>query len=179
MIEVPDVLPITAMCPIVAPEPGPVTGFVSAFCFTFSCVWMLLDGSTYPIVVGVTPSMVMPVRVVGISALTIVRSPTGPLDPLGVARNSFCVNPVVAATESVGVVVEVATLGVNHAGHVPAIKFVTEPPPVPRPVKVQAVPVHEPAPAEKLKVNGPVVLLIEETPADRPQFPPDDVRHVS
>jgi hypothetical protein len=76
-----------------------------------------------------------------------------------------------AATESVGVVVLVATEGTSQVGHEPvfATKLVTEPPPVPEPVKVQVVPEHEPAPEEKLKVNAPPVELILETPPEAPQ----------
>jgi hypothetical protein len=71
-----------------------------------------------------------------------------------------------AATNSVGVVVELVTVGTNHAGQsaVLATKFVTEPPPDPEPVKVQVVPEQEPAPALKLKVYAPAVELIEVTP---------------
>jgi hypothetical protein len=39
--------------------------------------------------------------------------------------------PAVVATARVGVVVESVTPGVNHDGHVPRMKFVTEPPPLP------------------------------------------------
>jgi len=67
---------------------------------------------------------------------------------------------------SAGVVVEVATLVVNKGERVPAVKFVTEPPPAPDPVKVQLVPEQEPAPAEKLKVKAPPVPLMLVTPAE-------------
>ena len=73
-----------------------------------------------------------------------------------------------AETESVGVVVEVATLGTSHVGQEPldATKFVTEPPPLPDPVNVQVVPEQEPAPAEKLNVKAPALVLIEVTPPE-------------
>jgi hypothetical protein len=75
-----------------------------------------------------------------------------------------------AATESVGVVVLVATLGTSQVGQLPelAMKLVTDPPPVPAPVKVQVVPEHDPAPPEKLKVKAPAVELMELTPALEP-----------
>lgn len=73
---------------------------------------------------------------------------------------------VEGVTDSVGVVVEVATEGTSHDGQLPvgAMKLVTDPPPEPEPVKVQVVPEHDPAPEEKLKVNAPEVALMEVTP---------------
>ena len=70
-----------------------------------------------------------------------------------------------AVTDRVGVVVLVATAGVSQDGQVPAMKFVTDPPPDPEPVNVQVVPVQLPAPALKLNVKAPAVLLIDVTPA--------------
>ena len=80
------------------------------------------------------------------------------------ARDEFGI--ALAVTESVGVVVDVATLGTNHVGQLPALamKFVTLPPPLPLPVKVQVVPAQDPAPAPKLKVKAPPVPLIDVTP---------------
>lgn len=88
-----------------------------------------------------------------------------PVTPVAVAPSEIEVLPSVneefvkaefgiplAVTLSVGVVVLVATEGVSQLGQVPAIKFVTEPPPVDDPVKVQVCIVPEseqlPAPAE-------------------------------
>jgi hypothetical protein len=78
-----------------------------------------------------------------------------------------------AATDRVGVVVDVATLGTSHDGQLPllAIKFVTLPDPDPEPVKVQVVPVQLPAPEEKLKVKAPDTLLIVETTAEEDALP--------
>jgi hypothetical protein len=113
--------------------------------------------------VGVTPSMVMPVSVDGMSPETSWHGPKVVAVPQ-VPITSCEVCPVVAATASVGVVVDRDTVGVNHEIHVPAMKFVTDPPPLPEPVKVQVVPEHDPAPPEKLKVNAPDVLLMLVTP---------------
>ena len=72
-----------------------------------------------------------------------------------------------AATSRVGVVELVVTVGTSQVGQslVFAIKLVTDPPPLPDPVKVQVVVVQEPAPAENEKVNAPGVPLIDDTPA--------------
>lgn len=81
------------------------------------------------------------------------------------AKALFGIAP--AATASVGVVVLLVTVGTSHVGQstVFAIKSVTDPPPVPDPVKLQVVVVQDPAPAEKVKVKAPAVPLIEDTPA--------------
>src|ERR1700734_558260 len=75
-----------------------------------------------------------------------------------------------AATASDGVVVLFVTVGTSQDGHDPegAEKSVTEPPPVPDPVKLQMFPTQPPAPALKVNVKAPVVLLIEETPPPPP-----------
>ena len=86
-------------------------------------------------------------------------------DPLdGPAKNRFAAC-VASAAESVGVVVEVATLGTRNDGHDPvlAMKFVTVPPPVDVPVNVHVVPEQEPAPDEKANVYAPGVPLIAVT----------------
>jgi len=72
-----------------------------------------------------------------------------------------------AATDKVGVVVDVATVGTNQVGQFAefAMKFVTLPPPDPDPEKVQVVPVQLPAPEAKLNVNAPEVPLIVPTTA--------------
>src|SRR5271166_1621649 len=66
--------------------------------------------------------------VVGRSAATMVRRETAPLDPLGVARNSLAVWPVVAVTASVPDVVIGEPLTVSHEGTVMAT-LETPPPP--------------------------------------------------
>jgi len=82
-----------------------------------------------------------------------------------------------ALTDRVGVVVDVATEGTSQVGQLPelAMKFVTDPPPEPDPVKLQVVPVQEPAPAEKLKVNPPLCPLIENTQPVFDMFPEESI----
>lgn len=82
-----------------------------------------------------------------------------------------------AETDRVGVTVEVVTEGTNHVGQsaVLAMKFVTEPPPVPEPVKLQVtgfVPVQPPAPALNVRTYGTASELIVGTPLTGAQAAP-------
>jgi hypothetical protein len=71
--------------------------------------------------------MVMPVSVGGMSPDCKAHGPKVVAVPQ--VPMTWCdVCPAVAAAARVGVVVESVTLGVNHNGHVPRTKFVTEPP---------------------------------------------------
>ena len=65
---------------------------------------------------------------VGTSAATMARRLTAPLDPFGVARNSFAVSPVVAVMASVPLVIMGLPETVSHAGTVMAT-LVTVPEP--------------------------------------------------
>jgi hypothetical protein len=92
------------------------------------------------------------------SAATIVRNPTAPVVPFGVAKNSFAVWPVAAEN----VCVPVAEMVVGEAASHEGSAHVILPIPDPVPLNVQVVPVH-PTPAP-VKVKAPVVELILLTP---------------
>jgi glycine cleavage system H lipoate-binding protein len=68
--------------------------------------------------------------IVGISARTIVRSDTAPVDPFGVARKLLAVCPVAKVAVSVPVVVTGEPVTVNTEGS-DNPTLLTVPPPVP------------------------------------------------